>query len=209
MKMKIILFSLILSVISCKEEVNLLLDKDFQNAKQTLDNKVKSYGAKKAYPSNYRSYVSGWGKNKVEYIFDYVAIDSINSISKNHFPSQVESGIKAARYLSTASADSKIKYNTYKTSYEIDDYLGSAMKYKEYILFGIIHVTDRAELVPMYNKVGRKVCKRKWYCLWICQKCHTEYDNVKRGNTASEILIIQNALAAKSAEDMIYKINHF
>ncbi len=212
MRMNIILLSFFITLISCKElsEVNLLADSGFQHAKEMLDNKVKSYRTTKNYPPLYKSWIQSWASSRVEYIFDFMTIASIEqNLKKNHFPKEVEQSIKAARFLSTASADSKIKYMTYKTSSEIDDYLGAAMKYNEYIMFGVIHSTVRANLVPVYNQVPYQVCKRKWYCLWICKKCHTEYSYVRRSNTPAEILIIQQALAAKSAEEMVYKINHF
>lgn len=210
--MKLILLAFLLISVSTKtvEEINLLADPTFDNAKITLDNRVKNYCQTKSYPKNYQSYISSWSSVKVEYIFDYMTINTLDqNLPSKHFPKEVEAEIKAAKYLSTSSADSKIKYNIYKTSTEIDDYIGAAMKWKEYILFGVIHSKISASLVPLFNKVGHQVCQRKWYCLWICKKCHTEYSYVSRAYTYSELNTVKEALAAKSAQEMINKINHF
>lgn len=210
--MKLILLVFLFLTISARtvEELNLLATDDFQNAKQTLDNKVKSYRHTKSYPKNYREYILSWSSTRAEYIFDFMTMATLDkNLPSHHFPQEVVSSIKAAKYLSGSSADSKVSFQIQRSTSEIDEYLGSAMKYKEYILFGVIHTTIRANLVPKYNIISHKECKRMWYCLWICKKCKTVTTQERRGYYASENQIVKQSLQAKSAEEMVNKITHF
>lgn len=206
--MKGTLFIILLASISCV----ILQANELQTVRNKIVNKIKENVRKDTYPSDYRNYILKFFES-IDYIFDFIDVSELDKkLPSYHLPNSVSNAIKAVRYLSAGSSERIINFQNSIDNKEdavLDDYLGLALKYEDFVVFGALHTVITGKKKTLFQTVTEKKCQRKWYCLWICKKCWKESHQEPRAYTNSEVNKVRLSVLAKSADTIKAKLKTY
>ena len=189
MQIKILIIATLLACINTQE--NGLIE--------AIKTEAKNVAA--SYPSNYESLIKNL-QGATSMVTDSIKKTELDLLySKYKLPSQVYDKIKGIAF-STSVAIKAFNVVVNSNSARVEEYIGAGYQQNGIVKFAYIKTIVYGSLVPKYDVVTYKKCKRI-----IFKFCKKKKRNVQRGNTEYEINQIKQALRAKGYSNLNEKIN--
>lgn len=136
-------------------------------------------------------------------VTDYVETKNIDLLKKKYsLPSDVFKKIQGIAFSKSVTIQS---FNVAVTpnSARREEYIGAGYKENGIVKFAYIKSIVYGAIVPQYDSVKRRKCKKILFVKW----CKTKTKYIQRGNNAAEIDIIKSALKAQAYTNLNAKIN--
>ena len=138
-------------------------DRDKLN-KYVKDLCIKSYVP---HPFNWNTYIKSVDTPGVGYLQDYILKSSLSSaLAKKQFPQELISIMAAMKFSREGYGKDKISFNIPngdQNYYQINEYMGAAFQFEDYILYGLYHSKVKCTLNELYKTISYPVWERKWY----------------------------------------------